>query len=67
MVLPVTLATVPARAIARTTTARMVRDDTAEIVRLMALLPKAKRLAVPLPDDVAELYGLIDRMKKKAA
>lgn len=58
-----------ARATARgsTAAAALQRDDTFEIARMIALLPKAKRIAVTPPADVASLYDLIDRMKKKAA
>jgi len=50
-----------------TSPARLTRDDTAEIARLIMLLPKAKRLTVTLPDDVVQIHDLIDRMKKKKA
>lgn len=65
---PMVLDATAATAVGRTSAARVSIDDSAEIARLMALLPAARnRLPAKLPEDVQHVLGLIAAMKKKAA
>jgi hypothetical protein len=42
-------------------------DDTAEVLRLVGLLPKASRHSPRLPSDVADALAAIQAMRKKTA
>ena len=58
-----------AKSVSMSTTSQvsLIRDDTLEVLRLMALLPKTKRVQAQIPDDVQHVLDLIAKMKKKAA
>lgn len=66
-VVPLDATTASAAITTRTSSARLTRDDTAEVINLLRLIEtaKPKRSIPPADRELAEILALVELMKKK--